>query len=61
MKSVSLPNVVRYAGHMMPSSTPMDVLQASDEVKEIRCNIPLDGRDISEYTSVLSALRPTMI
>jgi hypothetical protein len=28
-----------------------DVLQASDEVKEIRCNIPLDGRDIGEYTS----------
>jgi hypothetical protein len=28
-----------------------DILQASDEVKEIRCNVPLNGRDISEYTS----------
>jgi len=28
-----------------------DVLQISDEVKEIKCNVPLDGRDISEYTS----------
>ena len=28
-----------------------DVLQASEEVKEIRCNVPLAGRDISEYTS----------
>lgn len=28
-----------------------DVLQASDEVNEIRCNVPLVGRDISEYTS----------
>lgn len=28
-----------------------DVLQASDEVKEIRCNVPLDGRDIGQYTS----------
>ena len=28
-----------------------DVLQASDGVKEIRCNVPLTGRDISEYTS----------
>ncbi len=30
-----------------------DVLQASDEVKEIRCNVPLDRRDISEYTADL--------
>lgn len=29
----------------------VDVLQTSDEVKEIKCNVPLDGRDISEYTS----------
>ena len=28
-----------------------DILQASDEVKEIRCNVPLDGRDIGHYTS----------
>ena len=28
-----------------------DILQASDEVKEIRCNVPLDGRDIGQYTS----------
>ena len=28
-----------------------DILQASDEVKEIRCNVPLDGRDIDQYTS----------
>lgn len=28
-----------------------DVLQTSDEVKEIRCNVPLDGLDIGEYTS----------
>lgn len=28
-----------------------DVLQASDEVKEIRCNVPLDGLSIGEYTS----------
>ncbi len=28
-----------------------DVLQTSDEVREIRCNVPLDGWDISEYTS----------
>ena len=28
-----------------------DILQASDEVKEIRCNVPLDGRDIGRYTS----------
>ena len=28
-----------------------DILQASDEVKEIRCNVPLTGRDIDQYTS----------
>lgn len=28
-----------------------DLLQASDEIKEIRCNVPLDGLDIGEYTS----------
>lgn len=28
-----------------------DVLQASDEVKEIRCNVPLDGLNMGEYTS----------
>lgn len=28
-----------------------DVLQSSDEVKEIRCNVSLDGLDIGEYTS----------
>ena len=26
-------------------------MQASTEVKEIRCNVPLDGRDIGQYTS----------
>jgi hypothetical protein len=28
-----------------------DLLQASDDVKEIRCNVSLDGLDIGEYTS----------
>lgn len=28
-----------------------DLLQASDEVKEIRCNVLLDGVDVGEYTS----------
>ncbi len=28
-----------------------DLLQASDEIKEIRCNILLDGLDVGEYTS----------
>ena len=28
-----------------------DLLQASDEIKEIRCNVLLDGLDIGEYTS----------
>lgn len=28
-----------------------DLLQESDEVQEIRCNVPLDGIDIGEYTS----------
>ena len=28
-----------------------DILQANEEVKEIRCNVPLIGRDIDEYTS----------
>ncbi len=28
-----------------------DILEANGEVKEIRCNVPLDGRDIGQYTS----------
>lgn len=28
-----------------------DVLQASDDVKEIRCNVPLDRLELGEYTS----------
>lgn len=28
-----------------------DLLQASDEIKEIGCNVLLDGLDIGEYTS----------
>ena len=28
-----------------------DLLQASDEIKEIRCNVLLDGLDVGEYTS----------
>ena len=28
-----------------------DVLQKSDEIKEFRCNVPLDGVDVGEYTS----------
>ena len=28
-----------------------DLLQASDEVKEIRCNVLLDGLEVGEYTS----------
>lgn len=28
-----------------------DLLQESDEVQKIRCNVPLDGIDIGEYTS----------
>lgn len=28
-----------------------DLLQENDEVQEIRCNVPLDGIDIGEYTS----------
>lgn len=28
-----------------------DVLQTSDEIQEIRCNVPLKGLDIGEYTS----------
>lgn len=28
-----------------------DLLQANDEIKEIRCNALLDGLDIGEYTS----------
>ena len=28
-----------------------DILQVSDELKEIRCNVPLAGRDIGQYTS----------
>ena len=34
-----------------------DILQASDEVKEIRCNVPLDGRDIDLYTSDFVCVR----
>lgn len=28
-----------------------DLLQVSDEIKDIRCNVPLDGLDIDEYSS----------
>ncbi len=28
-----------------------DILQNSDEIKEIRCNVPLDGLPVGEYTS----------
>ena len=28
-----------------------DLLQASDEIKEIRCNVLLDGLEVGEYTS----------
>lgn len=28
-----------------------DLLQANDEIKEIRCNVLLDGLDAGEYTS----------
>ena len=28
-----------------------DVLQASEEIAEIRCNIPLDGLSMGEYTT----------
>ena len=28
-----------------------DLLQASDEIKDIRCNVLMDGLDIGEYTS----------
>lgn len=28
-----------------------DLLQESDEVEEIRCNVLLDGLDVGEYTS----------
>ena len=28
-----------------------DLLQESDEIKEIRCNVLLDGLDVGEYTS----------
>ena len=28
-----------------------DLVQANDEIKEIRCNVLLDGLDIGEYTS----------
>lgn len=28
-----------------------DVLQASEEIKEIRCNVPMDGLSVGEYTS----------
>lgn len=29
-----------------------DLLQMDEEVKEIRCNVLLDGLDVEEYTSV---------
>ncbi len=28
-----------------------DILQNSDDIKEIRCNVPLDGLVVGEYTS----------
>lgn len=38
-----------------------DVLQASNDVKEIRCNVPLDGLELGEYTSDFVSSRLTMI
>lgn len=29
----------------------VDLLEASDEIREIRCNVPLEGLDIGEYTT----------
>ncbi len=29
----------------------VDILQNSDEIKEIRCNVPLDGLPVGDYTS----------
>jgi hypothetical protein len=34
-----------------------DILQASDDIKEIRCNYPMDGLDIGEYTSDFVCLK----
>ena len=28
-----------------------DVLQASEDIKEIRCNVPMDGLSVGDYTS----------
>jgi len=28
-----------------------DILQASEDIKEIRCNVPMDGLSVGEYTS----------
>lgn len=38
-----------------------DILQASDEVKEIRCNVPLEGRILENRHRILSASSLTMI
>ncbi len=36
-----------------------DVLQASEEIAEIRCNIPLDGLSVGEYTSDFVCVKTT--
>ena len=28
-----------------------DMLQASDDIREIRCNVPLDGSEVCDYTT----------
>lgn len=35
-----------------------DVLQASEKVTEFRCNVPLDGLTIGEYTSDFVCTKP---
>lgn len=35
-----------------------EVLQECEEVKEIRCNVPLDGLEIGEYTSDFVCVKP---
>jgi len=34
-----------------------DVLAADDSVREIRCNVPLDGSDVSDYMSDFVCVR----
>lgn len=36
-----------------------DVLQASEEITEIRCNVPLDGLSLGEYTSDFVCVKVT--